>query len=173
MTLYFPSMVAVRAAPLLGAVCLVACAGPGSLKVGDPEELVRQRLGRPSGEHVLTSGERRLEYAAGAYGKQTYMVDVDAQGRLVRWENVLDEAHFNRIHAGMTREQLREQLGPPSRVWGVRYHDQTIWSYRYEVLFCQMFNVGITPQGTVEDTSFGPDPLCDDDNFLRRSRSGQ
>jgi hypothetical protein len=43
----------------------------------------------------------------------------------------------------------------------VRYRDQTVWSYRFENIFCQAFHVGISPAGVVEDTSFGPDPRCE------------
>jgi ribulose-5-phosphate 4-epimerase/fuculose-1-phosphate aldolase len=75
-----------------------------------------------------------------------------------------DEAHFNRIQPGITRDELRRQLGEPSRVWQVRYHDQTVWSYRFDGRFCLVFHVGITPQGVVEDTSYGPDAGCEGRN---------
>ncbi len=144
----------------------VACAGmlPYSLKSGDNVDDVRRRVGRPSGEHATPDGGRKFAYPI---GKQTFMLQFDAQGRLLSWGNVLDEAHFNRVQAGITREQLREQLGEPWMVWGVRYHSQTVWSYRFTGPFCLLFHVGITPQGIVEDTSYGPDPRCE-----RAERSG-
>jgi len=122
---------------------------------------VRQRLGEPSAEHALPASGRRLEYATGPFGKHTWMADFDADGRLLRFEDVLTEAQFARIEAGMTAEQVRVQLGRPSRIWAVRYHSQTVWSYRYNSLACLLFHVGLTPQGVVEDTSYGPDPLCE------------
>jgi SmpA / OmlA family len=147
---------------------LLACALSGCATAwlqppqpGEPLASVRQRLGPPTGEHPLPDGGRRLEYATGPFGKHTWMADFDAAGRLLRFEDVLTEAQFARIEAGMTREQLRAQLGTPSRIWAVRYHDQTVWSYRYHNLACMLFHVGITPQGIVEDTSYGPDPLCE------------
>ncbi len=122
---------------------------------------VRQRLGAPTAEHPLPDGGRRLEYASGPFGKHTWMADFDAEGRLRTFEDVLTEAQFARVEAGTTQEQLRKQLGQPSRVWAVRYHGQTVWSYRYFNSACLLFHVGITPQGIVEDTSYGPDPLCE------------
>lgn len=153
------------AAGLAAAVLLAGCAsGPPALP-GEPVDDVLRRLGPPGAEAPLPDGGRQLEYASGPFGKWTIMVRLDAQGRVVSAGNVLDEAHFAQVQPGMTRDALRLLLGPPARVWGVRYHDQTVWSYRYETPLCQLFHVGITPQGVVEDTSHGPDPMCERDLF--------
>jgi hypothetical protein len=152
------------------AALLTACAGT-TIVNGESVTAVRQRLGTPSAEHAQPDGGSRLEYGGGSFGTRTLMVDIDAQGRVLGAENVRDEAHFNRVQAGISLAELRRQLGEPSRVWGVRYRNQTVWSYRFESPFCQIFNVGITPQGIVEDTSYGPDPLCEDDQrFGQRLR---
>ena len=63
-----------------------------------------------------------------------------------------------------SQAQLRELLGPPSWTWQVQFHDQTVWSYRYDNPFCQVFHVGLTPAGIVEDSAHGLDPACDHDN---------
>ena len=149
---------------LTGAVALLlaACAGFGAApQPGDAVETVLSQIGPPTGEFAAGNGGRRLEFARGPFGKQTHMLDVDTDGRVVAWEQVLDERHFATITPGMTSQELRFRLGRPGRIWAVRYHDQTVWSYRYETSFCQLFHVGITPAGLVEDTSFGPDPLCE------------
>lgn len=163
----------VRHVVWLGAVLLMtACATPGagSASPGESASAVRQRLGAPTAEHALADGQRRLEYSGGTFGRRTLMVDTDAQGRVVRAENVRDEAHFNQVKAGLSQDQLRSQLGEPSRIWGVAYRGQTVWSYRYENPFCQIFNVGLSPQGVVEDTSYGPDPVCEDRERPGRQR---
>ena len=131
----------------------------GTLEPGTPIEALRERLGRPVLEHGTADGGRRLLYGRGL---QTYALEFDAQGRLLRSENVLDETHFARITAGMSREEVQRQLGTPSRVWGVRYRNQTVWSYSFDDLFCRQFHVGLTPGGAVDDTSFGPDPRCEE-----------
>jgi len=135
--------------------------GPGALQPGDSIEAVTQRMGRPTGDYHRADGGQRLEFARGPFGKHTFMLDFDPQGRLQHSEQVLDEAHFNTVQAGMTGDQLLFRLGHPLKVWSVRYHDQTVWSYRFDGPFCQLFHVGITPAGDVEDTSYGPDPLCE------------
>jgi hypothetical protein len=139
-------------------------------RAGDTVQAVIDRAGAPTAEFADADGHRRLESAAGAFGRRPWIARFDREGRLVVWENVLDEAHFAAIVPGMPAQQVRERLGPPARVWGVRYHDQTVWSYRYETPFCQLFHVGLTPGGVVEDTSYGPDPLCDRDERWRFGR---
>lgn len=148
----------------MASLCLLAgCASglPNRLQPGASVDEVLQQLGPSTAEQALPGGGRRLEFASGPFGKATYMVEFDARGHMQGWQNVLDEAHFDQITAGMTLQQLRERLGPPSKVWAVRYHDQTVWSYRSEGRRCELFHVGITPRGIVEDTSYGPDPLCE------------
>ena len=59
------------------------------------------------------------------------MLDVDANGALVAATQVLVEANFNSIKAGMTRDELLRHLGRPSRVGFVGWQNQTVWNYRY------------------------------------------
>jgi len=159
-----PPLVASVAAVLLG-----ACAVPGAVDFapGSPSASVMQRLGQPTAVHVLPSGGRRLEYAGGAFGRHTLMLDFDASDRLVHTEQVRDEAHFNAIRAGMSAEEVRTRIGAPATTWAIPRQHQIVWSYRYETPFCQWFMVGMGPQDTVVDTAYGPDPWCED-NFIDR-----
>ncbi len=159
--------IALAALALLG-----ACATPVSERFppGSPAAALTAQLGPPSGVHALPGGARRLEYSGGTYGKQTWMFDVDASDRLVAAAQVRSEAHFNTIRAGMGAAELRAAIGPPSTTWPIPRQNQIIWSYRYDSPFCQWFMVGVNPQGAVIDTSYGPDPLCDDDDFFMRLR---
>jgi len=149
-------------ATVAASLVLSGCA-TGALELGASIEATRERLGRPALEHSTADGGRRLLYGMGL---QTHALEFDAQGRLLHSENVLDEAHFARITAGMSREEVRRQLGMPSRVWGVRYRNQTVWSYSFDDLFCRQFHVGLTPDGAVDDTSYGPDPRCEERRFF-------
>ncbi len=157
---------------LLSACMVSACTsyGPSSLAPGTDLEAATHAMGAPTGDAALPGGGRRLEFARGPYGKHTYMLDFDAQGRLLRWEQVLTEARFNAIRSGMDAAEVRAQLGRASDQYVVGWHEkQTVWAYRYETPFCQWFQVGLNAQGKVVDTAYGPDPLCDEslatDNF--------
>jgi len=149
----------------------VALASAGCVNMNNPTRLVpgasadeiRQWLGEPSGRYPLAGGAQRLEYARGPFGKQTWMLDVDAEGRLTSATQVLTEKQFNAIRAGATADEVLRTIGRPSNVGYVGWHKtQTVWSYRYASPFCQWFQVGLSEAGVVEDTGYGPDPICDD-----------
>jgi len=149
----------------------VALASAGCVNMNNPTRLVpgasadeiRQWLGEPSGRYPLAGGAQRLEYARGPFGKQTWMLDVDAEGRLTSATQVLTEKQFNAIRAGATADEVLRAIGRPSNVGYVGWHKtQTVWSYRYASPFCQWFQVGLSEAGVVEDTGYGPDPICDD-----------
>jgi hypothetical protein len=154
------------------AMALAACATPKDQQFpkGSNVDTVLRGMGRPTGEHALPSGGRRLEYAGGAYGIKTYMFDFDAGGQLVAVEQVRDEPHFNSIKAGMTQADVLARIGQPATTWPIAWQRQTVWSYRYETPFCQWFMVGMGNDGRVVDTAYGPDPLCDRDSFFPKMK---
>jgi hypothetical protein len=144
------------------------CAGcvnmsnPTRLPPGASAEEIRQLLGEPTGRFVMDGGAQRLEYARGPYGKETWMLDVEADGRLRAATQVLTEKQFNAIKPGATRDEVLRAIGRPSATSFVGWQKQTVWSYRYHSPFCQWFQVGLSQAGVVEDTGYGPDPVCDD-----------
>ncbi|OYT87722.1 MAG: hypothetical protein CFE46_11325 [Burkholderiales bacterium PBB6] len=145
------------------ALLLGGCAAlaPVALPVGSSVAELTQARGSPTGDWPLTDGGRQLEYATGPFGNTTWMYRFDAAGRLVSGEQVLTEANFFRITAGMTGEDVRRQIGRPSTTFQVARPPQVVWAYRYNAPFCQWFLVGVGADKVVMDTSFGPDPLCD------------
>jgi hypothetical protein len=160
----------VRTSIILGALAalLGGCAVPvgQAFPPGTSIAAVTQRMGPPAGDFALPSGGRRLAYGGGAYSRQTLMFDFDASGQLVRAEQVLDEAHFNTIRAGMTADEVLARIGGPATTWPIPRQHQIVWSYRYDSPFCKWFMVGMGTQGQVVDTAYGPDPLCDADEFF-------
>lgn len=142
---------------------LAACAtyGPGALKAGDDAAAVQRELGAPTARYPMTGGRTRLEFARGPFGKHTYMVDLDAAQRVLAVEQVLDDAHFNQVRAGMPRDELLRLLGRPAETRGGGWQPGQVWSWRYETPFCDWFQVSLDPQGRVIDSAHGPDPLCD------------
>jgi hypothetical protein len=144
---------------------LAGCAGtygPQGLKTGASMAEVTAALGKPTGRYPGPTGGERVEYARGPYGKHTYMLDFDAQGRLASWQQVLTEPTFNAVRAGETRDEVLFALGHPADTRLLPVQHRTLWSYRYDATFCQWFQVGLDGRGKVVDTGYGPDPLCDD-----------
>lgn len=141
---------------------LGACAtryGPESLASGATVAEVERALGPPTGRHGGPPAER-FEYARGPFGKHTYMLAFDAGGKLQGWEQVLTESRFDRLRAGMSRDELLASVGRPSEVASLPRQRQALWSYRYETPFCRWFQVALDPAGKVVETGYGPDPLC-------------
>jgi hypothetical protein len=156
-----------RGACLAAAVALVAaalagCAGyaPGTVDPGTKAADLQRRMGTPTARYSMPAGASRLEFARGPYGKHTYMVDVDAQGVVQRWTQVLTERNFESVPVGISSQDLLVQLGTPShrRRGGLRGGE--VWSWRYNATFCQWFQVDVI-EGRVQSMAYGPDPICD------------
>lgn len=145
----------------------VGCASPArSLVVGMPRADVERALGMPNARHALPVGER-LEFATGPYGRTTWMVDLNAAGKLESARQVLDERHLLEVQArlpGMTRDALLRTLGRPGEVRGGGWQGGQVWSWRYETHWCLWFQVSIGDDGRVRDGAFLPDPVCDHDD---------
>lgn len=131
---------------------------PASL-AGIQREALLARMGPPELERPSDTGTR-LEFPRGPYGKHTWFVYLDAQGRAIRAEQVLTEQNFNRVHPGMTQDELRRLLGRPGEVRGLARARGEVWSYRYENSFCLWFQVELSLQREVRSTGYSPAPEC-------------
>ena len=143
---------------------LGGCAGysPGQLAAGTPVSDVVARMGEPTGQYTLADGARRLEFARGPSGRHTYMIDVDAEGRVTRWQQVLTEQMFNSTPKGITRQEVLQRLGRPSHEMIIPRRNERVWSYRYESPFCQWFQVSLDrTTDKVTETGYNVDPACD------------
>lgn len=151
-------------AALLAAALLAGCAGysPRAVKPGMAADEVVSAMGRPTARHALPGGGERLEYARGPLGLHTYMVDLDAQGRVVKWEQVLDEAHFQALPPGISAEDLQRTLGRPAEVRRYARVPGDFWSYRFEdpTNLCRWWQVPVI-NGQAGSGGYGPDPRCD------------
>ncbi len=139
--------------------CVVTPPGMGSTEVE-----VLQRWGQPTARYPLGSGGLRLEYATGPFGRSTWMLDLDAGGRLVGAEQVLTDSSLQAFQArapGMPRDELLRTLGTPGDRRGGGRQGGEIWSWRYETNECFWFRVSIGDDGLVRDGGFYPDFGCD------------
>ena len=150
---------------LAAVLSLGGCAGPGltPLSPGLTEAEVVQRWGTPTGRYALPAGAR-LEYATGPMGAQTWMVDLDGQGRAQAWRQVLDWRYLQQVQAdlpGQSRQQAMALLGRPSEVRGGGYQGGEVWSWRHESPFCLWLQASVGDDGVLRDAGFYPHPLCD------------
>lgn len=146
----------------LAVMLLAACAsyGPGDLRPGLREAEVTQQLGPPTARYTRTDGRTRLEFARGPYGRHTFMVDLDGEGRVQQWEQVLDARHFLVIVPGLPRDEVLRTIGTPSERMGMM-RDGQIWSWRYYNNDCLWYQVQLDAAGVVTSAGYGIEPRCD------------
>jgi hypothetical protein len=144
---------------------LAACAGfAGGLPIGTPIGEARQAFGGATAEYALPNGGRRLEFRQGSFGRQTYMLDFDATGRLVANTQVLTPQTFAGIVPGMSQEDVLMRIGHPAFVFPVGWQRLQVWNYRFGGLEgdCVVFQVSVSNETRrVTDTGPNTDPACD------------
>ncbi len=155
----------------LVALASAACA-PVPPAPGEARDAVVARWGAPTARYTLPAGER-LEYATGPFGRTTWMIDLDAGGRVTGARQVLNEAHFAAFQArapGMSRDELLRTLGTPGERQRVGWRNDEVWSWRYPTNDCLWFQVTIDlAANTVRDAGYGIDWTCDKPTAADRS----
>ena len=132
---------------LLAALVLAGCATPSAsdLKPGATTAEVRAKMGTEVASYPLAGGGQRLEFRGA--GARTYMVDVDASGKMVQAVQVLNTDNFRNVVGGMTREQLLMTLGQPSNVAPGGRQGGQVWSWNFQNTQCQWFQVSLGADG--------------------------
>ncbi|MEO5844900.1 MAG: hypothetical protein ABIQ33_08655 [Caldimonas sp.] len=153
-------------AALLLAAAAASCTlfkSPASLPPGTAIAEARKVLGAGD-EYRLADGTTRVAFRR---GKDTYMLDFDAAGRLVRNQQVLNLSTFATIQPGMSQSEVLTRLGRPAFIFPVGYQRLQVWNYRFGGLEgdCMVFQVSIgNTSGHVTETGTGPDPECSRDS---------
>jgi hypothetical protein len=144
------------------ALGLAACA-PLPPASGTTQAELLQAWGTPTARYALDAGAQRLEYASGPYGRTTWMVDLDAQQRVTRSRQVLNENEFLAVQSAtaLQRDGLLRWLGTPGeRRHGGRAGGE-VWSWRYLTNDCLWFQASVAEDGRVTGAAYGIDPRCD------------
>ena len=135
----------------------------GTLPAGTSIAEARQSLVGPSGEYALPGGGTRLEFRQGSFGRETYMLDFDASGRLVANRQVLTPQTFATIQPGMTQNDVLARIGRPAFVFPIGWQQSQVWNYRFGGLDgdCVVFQVSISNASrTVTEAGPNTDPAC-------------
>jgi hypothetical protein len=120
-----------------------------------------ERFGQPDERREASDGSRVLVYPGGPLGTQSWRFTVSPEGIVERIEQLLDEAHFARIRAPMTRDEVRRELGRPGESMRFANLQEEVWSWRYLDFGNRrmFFNVHFDPQGRVKYTSRSEEEL--------------
>jgi hypothetical protein len=91
-------------------------------------------MGEPAMVWKNPDGSAQLAYPRGPAGTQTFMAYIGPDGKLQRIEGVLDMAHFAKIQAGMSKEEVQRIIGPSGTLWTRTFSNSNtvVWSW----LFC-------------------------------------
>jgi hypothetical protein len=138
---------------------------PQDIRAGQTEADVTQLMGQPTSRYPKAGGQTRLEFATGPYGRVTWMVDLDAAGKVTAWAQVLNETAFQYVQInfqGRDKDWLRYTLGRPGEVRGGGWQGGQVWSWRYPTNDCLWFQVSVLDSGQLRDGgAYGIDPRCD------------
>lgn len=124
-----------KAVMTLVALLLAGCVALGEppLQVGVAGgEQIRARWGEPNMRWRDVDGSEQWAYVGGPSGTQTWMVFLDAQGRLLRSEKVLNSEHFARIRPGIDDvPAVLRLIGPPNPMWSVEFsaRNELAWEW--------------------------------------------
>lgn len=145
--------------PLAAGLLLAACA----VQVPPTEQQALATWGPPTARHVLAAGIQRLEYATGPMGRSTWMLDIDAQGRVLAAQQVLTDSHLAAVQQALPlpAAALRARIGRPGEVQGGGWAGGQVWSWRYETNDCLWFRVSVDDAGIAQSAAFLIDPRCD------------
>lgn len=147
------------------ALVLSGCAlMPERLLPGTARADIVQRLGPPTAEYPLPDGTR-LQYSRQPAGQQVYNLDLDAQGRLRKVEQVLDIFWMQQNIAidRWTRDDVLRHMGRPALVERVWSFTGDVWTYRFlEYNNPRQAHVHIDPQGVVRKLVFTDERRMDD-----------
>jgi hypothetical protein len=156
-----------RAALFVTAAALLAACAPLQPPASEQEAL--QRWGAPTARYTLPGGVQRLEYATGPYGRATWMLDLGAQGQVLRAQQVLTDTELMAVQAAlpMPAAQLLQRIGRPGeRRHGGRAGGQ-VWGWRYQTNDCLWYLVSVDDAGIAQNAAFMIDPRCDTSSDAR------
>jgi hypothetical protein len=144
-------------------LALAGCATPDSLRPGMSVSEVIDRVGRPAEEYAMPGMPpvRRLAYPGGGLDQQTWMVDVDANGRVLAVKQVISMEHFAQINVDKDdTTTIRREFGPPWRIQPYALSGLTAWQYPYleSNWWNLMMSVHFDAAGIVRKTENGNDP---------------
>lgn len=142
---------------LLLASLLAACIGSSSVEPGKttlPQLL--EQLGQPSMVWSERDGSLQMEFARVTQGGGNFMARLAPSGVLLSLQQVLTEASVDALRQGMSRDEVRRQMGRPARTEHVAGGE--VWHWPLDVR---------RPANWQIDAHFGAEGILQE---VRRSR---
>ncbi len=151
---------------LAASLFLAGCAHPDLIALQTPEaELVRQ-LGEPDARVPLPDGATRFVYSMQPMSQQVWWIIVDAGGKVIAKENILDREHFALIKPGVSTESdVYAILGGCAQKYEFALKNEHAWMYRFldDGFFYMACWVQFDANGVVTEVGYTTDPWHDRD----------
>jgi len=129
------------------------CAGVIALKAGESQADVRAHWGAPTLTGKTADGERWV-YSTAPEGRQVWLLDFDAGGRLASQLQGLTLERVTRVRNGQKQSEVEALLGPS--YYTMRYPfrpEELVHIYRfYDMQIATCFYVGYDDAGIVTST---------------------
>jgi hypothetical protein len=134
-------------------VTVAGCAGVAQLQPDASQADVRAGWGAPTLQEKTVTGAR-WTYSTAPMGRQVWLLDFDANGRLVSRVQGLTIERISRVQNGQTQAEVEALLGPS--YWSLRYpfrRDELVHIYRFDDILAPMcFYVGYNDSAVVTST---------------------
>ncbi len=143
--------------------CAIGQYAPSQEILGMSKEQLGERMGKSTGEWATPQGTI-LEYARGPYGKHTFFIALDAQQKVARSSQVLTLENFEKIMPGMPAEEVRRLIGRSFEFTSLARDRGEVWSYRFESVFCEWFQIEFSKERIVRSKGMGIPPECSFDD---------
>ncbi|HVL74388.1 MAG TPA: outer membrane protein assembly factor BamE [Noviherbaspirillum sp.] len=92
---------------------------------------VRAVFGQPDAIIPGPNGTRIMQYPRGPEGPRTWFFELDSEGILRGYRQVLTPENFSRIRPGMSRDEVRMELGRPGSTTPFPLKNEEVWDWRY------------------------------------------
>jgi outer membrane protein assembly factor BamE (lipoprotein component of BamABCDE complex) len=132
---------------------------------GTPLAEVTARLGQPNAIYPEPGGGQVLEYRGQPMGQFQHMARIDANGRLLSYEQVLTTENFAQVRIGYwNKDDILRHFGRPAEVSRERINDDEVWSYRYKEkgVWDSLMHITFTKRGVVRQMAVAADPILDE-----------
>jgi len=120
-----------RAVLLLPALFAAGCASFSAINPGASAQHVETLVGAPASVWKNADGSEVWEYPQGPLGVETYMVTLGSDHAVREVRQVLSDETISKLHAGISRDEVRRLLGRPRDIGFSSLNDEEIWSWRY------------------------------------------
>ena len=134
--------------------------GPSERFIGLSREQVIAQMGNPYPAPPDLSQAQRLDFPRGPFGKHTYSLQFDADGKVISYKQLLTEENFRQITPGMDVSEVIERIGMSRDQFGLARNRGYVWNFRYITPLCQWFQIEFTAENKVRSTGYGMPPEC-------------